>query len=204
MSENLIIVFAKNRTLGKVKTRLAKTIGDHAALEVYTHLFNITQQESIKTKHCDLHIYYSDVAEKSSWSNAEVFIQTGDNIGERMMNAFDDGFSKGYKRIVGIGSDLPDLKSGIMETALKVLETSDTVFGPSEDGGYYLIGMTKSMPFIFLNKPWSTDQLLNITVKELKEKKYSVKKLMTLNDIDDINDLKRSSISKLFQHLYSP
>lgn len=202
MSENLLIVFAKNIVLGKVKTRLAKTVGDTAAFEVYKHLFNITQRESLKAKNCDLHIYYSDVVINSAWPNTEKFVQKGNDLGERMMNAFEDGFSKGYKRIIGVGSDLPDLSAEVMQLGLKALETNDTVFGPSEDGGYYLIGMRQSTPCIFQNKPWSTDQLLKITLAELAEKGYSTQQLITLNDVDDIDDLKASSIAADFKHLF--
>lgn len=201
MSENLIVVFAKNIILGKVKTRLAKTVGDTAAVDVYKHLFTITERETLKAQNCDLHIYFSDVVIQSVWPNTEKFVQTGNDLGERMMNAFEDGFSKGYKRIIGVGSDLPDLSAEIMEAGLKALETNDTVFGPSEDGGYYLIGMRQSTPCIFQNKPWSTDQLLNITLAELAEKGYSTKQLITLNDVDDIDDLKASSIAADFKHL---
>ncbi|MGB0915147.1 MAG: TIGR04282 family arsenosugar biosynthesis glycosyltransferase [Crocinitomicaceae bacterium] len=202
MSDNLLIVFAKNIILGKVKTRLAKTVGDNAAFEVYKRLFDITQQESLKAKNCDLHVYFSDVVIESAWPNTEKFVQSGDDLGQRMMNAFEDGFAKGYKRIIGVGSDLPDLTAEVMESGLKALKSSDTVFGPSEDGGYYLIGMRQSTPCIFENKPWSTEELLNITLAELQENGYSTETLITLNDIDNIEDLKASSIAKEFKHLF--
>jgi uncharacterized protein len=202
MSENLIIVFAKNIVLGKVKTRLAKTVGDNAAFEVYKHLFDTTQRESLKASNCDLHVYFSDVVIQSAWPNTEKFVQQGTDLGERMFNAFEAGFSKGYKRIIGVGSDLPDLTASIMEAGLTALETHDTVFGPSEDGGYYLIGMRQSTPCIFQNKPWSTDQLLNITLSELTENGISTAILETLNDVDDIDDLKASSIANEFSHLF--
>jgi hypothetical protein len=119
-----------------------------------------------------------------------------------MMNAFENGFKKRYKRIIGVGSDLPDLSAEIMESALRALESNDTVFGPSEDGGYYLIGMRQSTPCVFKNKPWSSSKLLKVTTKELMKKGYSTTQLIKLNDIDNIDDLKRSSISKEFQYLF--
>ena len=119
-----------------------------------------------------------------------------------MMNAFEFGFKKGYKHIIGIGSDLPDLKAELLDLAIKKLKTSDTVMGPSFDGGYYLIGMKKFMPFLFQNKPWSENNLLKITAKEILQKGYSLDKLTLLNDIDNIEDLKNSSISKVFESLF--
>ena len=203
MSENLVIVFVKNVALGKVKTRLAKAIGDYEALNVYKYLLNITESESLKVKNSDLHIYFSDKTIESFWPKKEKFIQSGKNLGERMMNAFEFGFKKGYKRIIGIGSDLPDIKAELLDLAIKKLDTSDTVLGPSHDGGYYLIGMNKFMPFIFENKPWSRNNLFKKTTQEILEKGYSLDKLTLLNDIDNIDDLKNSSISKVFENLFN-
>ena len=202
MSENLVIIFVKNVTLGKVKTRLAKSIGDDEAFNVYQYLFNITESESLKVKNSDLHIYFSDKIIESVWPKKEKFIQSGNDLGERMMNAFEFGFKKDYKHIIGIGSDLPDLKAELLDLAIKKLKTSDTVIGPSFDGGYYLIGMKKFMPFLFQNKPFDENNLLKITAKEILQKGYSLDKLTLLNDIDNIEDLKNSSISKVFESLF--
>lgn len=200
-SENLLIVFAKNIVLGKVKTRLAKTIGDTHAFNVYRHLVDITEKESLKMEDCDVHIYFSDVVLNALWPNNEKFVQRGNDLGERMMNAFDDSFKLGYKRVIGIGSDLPDLSSEIMTQGLKELESNNTVFGPSEDGGYYLVGMTRLIPEIFIDKAWSTETLLNITKLELVELGYSCALLEELNDVDTIEDLKNSSIADQFDYL---
>lgn len=200
-SENLLIVFAKNSVLGKVKTRLAKTIGDTEAFNVYRLLVEITETESLKMENCDVHIHFSDIVLKDSWPNSEKFVQHGNDLGERMMNAFDASFKRGYKRVIGIGSDLPDLSAEIMTQGLKALETSDTVFGPSEDGGYYLIGLTKLIHEIFINKAWSTESLMEDTKNELIQSGHSIKLLMELNDVDTIEDLRKSSIAEKFKHL---
>ena len=135
------------------------------------------------------------------WPNNEKFVQRGNDLGERMMNAFDDSFNKGYKRVIGVGSDLPDLSAEIMTQGIEQLKENDTVFGPSEDGGYYLIGMTKLIPQIFENKAWSTESLLDDTQIELKELGYSIELLQTLNDVDTIEDLRNSSIAERFSEL---
>lgn len=200
-SENLLIVFAKNIVLGKVKTRLAKTVGDAEAFNVYAHLVEITERESLKMEHCDVHVHFSDVILKALWPNNQKYVQVGNGLGERMMNAFDASFKLGYKRVIGIGSDLPDLTSEVMIRGLKVLESNDTVFGPSEDGGYYLIGMNQMIPEIFIDKAWSTESLLDVTKTELKERGYSCELLEELNDVDTIEDLKASSIAEKFSYL---
>lgn len=201
MEQNLVIVFAKNILLGSVKTRLAKTVGDQAAFDVYKYLVEITERETNAITNAHVHIYWSDVIIPQKWSEKEKFVQSGTDLGERMMNAFKSGFDKGYKHIIGVGADLPDLSSKIIEQGLSALENNDTVFGPSEDGGYYLIGMNQMIPCIFENKPWSTDNLLEITRNELEKNGYSVHLLKELNDVDTLEDLKKSSISDKFNYL---
>lgn len=202
MSKKLLIVFVKNILLGKVKTRLAKTIGNQAAFEVYKHLVGITESETSKIKNCDVHIYFSDVIIDEKWLNQQKFVQHGDDLGERMMNAFKHGFDLGYENVVGIGSDLPDLNAEIINQGFEKLNSNDAVFGPSEDGGYYLIGMNKLLQCAFENKQWSTENLLSITIDELQEANNSVAQLTTLNDIDTLEDLKSSSISNNFKDYF--
>lgn len=201
MKKNLIIVFAKNIVLGKVKTRLAKNVGDEAAFNVYKYLIDITHKETTKINECDVHIYFSDVVSNTLWNNNEKFVQKGTDLGERMFNAFKDSFDRGYTNIIGVGADLPDLNAEIMLKGLERLKTNDTVFGPSEDGGYYLIGMNQLIPEVFENKSWSTDLLLKETITELKKLSYSTHFLEELNDVDTIEDLAASSIAKKFKHL---
>jgi rSAM/selenodomain-associated transferase 1 len=200
-AENLLIVFVKNAIRGKVKTRLAQSIGDEEALNVYRHLVRITERESLKLSHCDVHIYFTENEQSTFWPNNKKFVQFGDDLGKRMMNAFQNGFNSGYKKIIAIGSDLPDLKVEIMSEGLKALDFNDTVFGPAEDGGYYLVGMKRIIPEIFINKRWSDPSLLVATTDELKRIGYSFELLFPLNDVDTVEDLKKSSIALKFKHL---
>jgi len=194
----LLIVFAKNIVLGKVKTRLAKTQGDAFAFNVYSRLVDITERESLRVENADVHVYFSDVVINSKWPNEQKSVQQGESLGDRMKHAFQQGFDAGYERIIGVGADLPDLSAEVMQEGLASLENHDTVFGPSEDGGYYLIGMRTMIPQIFENKPWSTDTLLDLTVEELTSLEYSTAKLRMLNDVDTIEDLKASWLGAEF------
>lgn len=199
--DQLLIIFAKNIILGKVKTRLAKTVGDTAAFNVYRRLVAITEQESLKLEHTDVHVYFTDVVLNALWPNNEKFVQKGADLGERMRGAFQHGFDLGYKRIIGIGTDLPDLNAAVMQEGLRALKNTDCVFGPSEDGGYYLIGMNQMIPAIFDNKPWSTEILLDLTLNELNSLNHSTTLLPTLNDIDTVEDLRASSLAAEFPEL---
>jgi rSAM/selenodomain-associated transferase 1 len=199
MSKNLLIVFVKNKKLGQVKTRLAKSIGNEAAFEIYKILIEKTEL-AIRDLEMDKHIYFSDTVIETEWKNNFKTVQEGHDLGERMKNAFKDGFNKGYEKIVLIGSDLPDITSEIIINAFETLNKKEMVVGPAEDGGYYLIGMKRLHEFVFDNKPWSTAVLLDDTLKELKTNTISVHLLKTLNDIDTFEDLKASSIYKTFLH----
>lgn len=190
MTKDLLIVFVKNIKLGKVKTRLAKTIGDENAFEIYKALVEITEKAT-QNLSVDIRIYFSDVIVNSKWQGFKKYVQVGGDLGERMKNAFKTGFEDGYQRIVLIGSDLPTISDKIITNAFKELEGNSVVFGPAEDGGYYLIGLTKLYGTIFTNKPWSKENLLKITLAELQSNKIDVSLIETLNDIDTFEDLKQ-------------
>ena len=195
MTKSLVIVFVKNIKLGTVKTRLAKTIGDFGAFEVYSELVKITENAT-QNLAVDKRIYFSNAVVETKWQKEYKTVQNGKNLGERMQNAFNDGFSDGYKHIVLIGSDLPDINSEHILNGLEALKTNDVVFGPAEDGGYYLVGLSKMNAQIFQNKPWSQPELLSITLKELEQNNASVGILETLNDIDTYDDLIASDFYK--------
>ncbi|MDH7911872.1 TIGR04282 family arsenosugar biosynthesis glycosyltransferase [Winogradskyella sp. SYSU M77433] len=195
MTEALVIVFVKNIKLGKVKTRLAKTIGDHGAFEVYKELVKITKNAT-ETLGYDKHIYFSDTVIDNKWKNDFKTTQKGEDLGERMLNAFKNGFEAGYKKIVLIGSDLPEINADHIKIGIETLDNNEVVFGPAEDGGYYLVGMSSLIEDIFLNKPWSQPSLLKTTLQELHNLNISVGILDVLNDIDTYEDLIASDFYK--------
>ena len=200
MSKNLLIVFVKNIKLGKVKTRLAKTIGNQGAFEVYKELVQITENVTNELT-LDKRIYFSDVVIDTKWKNDYKIVQQGETLGDRMKNAFHDGFKAGYKNIILIGSDLPSLTSSIINKGFDELENNEVVFGPAEDGGYYLVGFSNMKDYVFENKPWSQPNLLDITKKELQKNNTSFDLLETLNDIDNIEDLQNSILKNKFSSL---
>lgn len=196
MTDALVIVFVKNIKLGTVKTRLAKTIGDIGAFEVYSELVKITEKATEKLD-IDKRIYFSNSVVDTKWKNDFKTVQNGVDLGERMLNAFKEGFEVGYKKIVLIGSDLPDLNETYITKGIEALNENDVVFGPAEDGGYYLIGLSKIEESIFKNKPWSQPNLLKQTLQELQRLQITVSTLEPLNDIDTYEDLIASNFYKL-------
>jgi len=201
MKKRALIIFVKNILLGKVKTRLAKTVGDYGAFEVYKYLVDRTEKETIELEGVDLKVYFSDTIIESKWGGHEKFVQEGADLGDRMLAAFQKCFSDGYEEVIIIGSDLPDIESNSITEAFELLSGQDAVIGPARDGGYYLFGMNKLIEPSFKNKSWSSENLLEETQTELEELGYNFSLLEELNDIDTIEDLNESSIASKFEHL---
>jgi rSAM/selenodomain-associated transferase 1 len=188
------MVFVRNPELGRVKTRLAKTIGDQAALEIYEILSKHTA-EIISEIDSDKLIFYSEkIQDNDIWTviNCKKQIQTKGDLGQKMLDAFQYGFSLGYKKIIIIGSDLYSLRPKHIESAFEQLENYDVVIGPALDGGYYLLGLNSVIPEIFKQKQWSTSSILKDTLSDLK--KFNVNLLEPLNDIDTYEDLKKEPL----------
>ena len=188
---NALIIFIKNPVAGQVKTRLAESIGDNKALRVYKQLLKYTRNLTDYLQ-SDKLLFYSDFIDKDDdWDNAiySKNLQTGNDLGEKMLNAFVTTFHLGYKKAVIIGSDCVELTREIIENAFYLLETNDVVIGPAKDGGYYLLGMNQLYPEIFKEKSWSAPKLLNETIRTIKEKGLNYQQLQVLNDIDELKDL---------------
>ena len=193
MKTNALLIFTRNPELGKVKTRLAKTIGNEKALTVYKDLLLHTRNET-QAIDCDKFVFYdSEIVENDIWSGTsyQKKLQSNGDLGQRMHDAFKTLFEMGYSNCIIVGSDLFDLKAIIIETAFKELLNHEVVIGPAEDGGYYLLGLKKDDHAIFQNKDWGTASVFKATMRDLENKKIGL--LDTLNDIDTFEDLERSS-----------
>lgn len=186
-----LIIFIRNLVPGNVKTRLANGIGNEAALEVYKKLLHHTQVIT-RQINCHKFVYYSDsITDYDIWENKDYFkrVQRGDDLGERMLNAFKEIFEMGYTKPVIIGSDCFELSSSGIEQAFHLLENYDAVLGPAADGGYYLLGLKRVLQNLFENKNWSTSSVLADSVADLRGSHSSYFLLPVLRDIDKIEDL---------------
>lgn len=187
-TNRLLLIFSKNPVPGRCKTRLAKTIGDVAATEIYKVLLRHT---ALITEPLDAikEVHYSDFVEEDDMFS-ETFIkkvQSGNDLGEKMKNAFAKGFQQGYQHIIIIGTDLLDITTEDINKAFNALKTYDYVLGPAEDGGYYLLGMNKLNSTLFENKDWSSNTVLQDTLIDLKTEHIAL--LDERNDIDTYEDL---------------
>jgi len=181
-----VIVFVKNPELGKVKTRLAETMGDEKALEIYNKLLGYTRDVLLELKDTRRYIYYSSFIDTSdNWSNDnfDKKLQIAGGLGDKMSLAFQETF-EACDEVIIIGSDCPQLTSAHLEDAFLQLKTNDIVIGPSHDGGYYLLGMKTLYPELFEDMQWSTDTVFEETLRRVKSLELKVDELEMLSDID--------------------
>jgi len=188
MEDCALIIFIKNPELGKVKTRIAKDVGDQTALSIYHRLLDHTRTvtHSLKFKK---YLYYSEEILDDEWSEDHYhkMLQKGTDLGEKMLDAFIEALSY-HKKAVIIGSDCIYLTPSIISEAFAQLDSHDKVIGPARDGGYYLLGMKQTQTNLFINVPWSSGNEFNITKQRIIQQRSSLHELETLNDIDHIGD----------------
>lgn len=193
-NDSLLIIFYRNPELGKVKTRLARTIGNEKALAIYLKLSSYTRQITEQLA-IDKQVYYSEFADtEDHWPNSsyQKKVQHGSDLGDKMNNAFASAFATGYKSVCIIGTDCIELTSPMITTAFDQLLTHDAVIGPAVDGGYYLLGMNKLHSEVFKNKSWSESSVCADTIVDFENLKLSFSLLETLPDIDEESDLLKS------------
>ncbi len=187
--KELLMIFTRNPELGKCKTRLAASVGDQTALDIYNFLLEHTAAIT-KGLETDKRVYFSEIIGREGPWDETVFqksLQQGEDLGERMSRAFEEGFAEGYERILIIGSDMYDLREEDLRLAFTILEDRDFVIGPALDGGYYLLGMKRFYPSLFRNKKWGGPNVLKDTMKDLRGE--SCELLEVKNDVDVLEDI---------------
>lgn len=202
-AEDALMIFVKYPEPGKVKTRLAKTLGAKEAARLY----RVMAEDVIRRLGTNVHgkydtIIFFDPPDRASdikdWlgSGRSYTPQSGRDLGEKLANAFRTVFDLGARRAVVIGTDCLSITGEIITGALQHLEKKDVVIGPAEDGGYYLLGLSRNIPELFGSVDWSTDKVFRQTVEKAKRLGLSYTTLERLKDLDEYSDI---SISH--QHL---
>lgn len=189
--KGLLMVYAKNPVLGTAKTRLAASVGNEKALEIYKFLLQHTATITTNSN-CDRRVFYSNYTESGDMFSDQDFsktIQIEGDLGQKMYAGFEQSFQEGYQRVVIIGSDCYELSTEIIERAFDALNKHDFVIGPAKDGGYYLLGMRQLESAVFRNKKWSQERLYHDTIIDLEVLGYSYVELPLLSDVDYLEDL---------------
>ena len=191
-----LIIFAREPILGKVKTRLAASIGDRAAAELYESMLLDVLKGVRQLNGVDAVVYWA-CEEESLPLLAEKYgcrsrRQRPGNLGQRMEGAFEEMFADGCDLCCIIGSDAPDLPPSYILEAYRLLAEpqTDIVIGPCSDGGYYLLGMRQSWPQLFTSILWSSAAVLEQSLAAAEGSGLPVSMLPVWQDIDTLEDLR--------------
>ena len=195
-----LLYFVKYPEPGKVKTRLARTIGHEAAAALYRKLAekNFRVLQSLKNSKFETCVVFDPPEAElqiRTWlkgNNCVYLAQRGVDLGERLANAFQSAFEGGAGKAMAIGSDTLDFKSQFIEQTSELLDSKEVVIGPAKDGGYYLVGLSRPEFFIFKDIPWSTPGVLPVTLKRVEECRLTWGLLPELEDLDEPKDLNLS------------
>jgi rSAM/selenodomain-associated transferase 1 len=196
MAQNLVIMFAKHPEPGRVKTRLAAELGDAEAVRVYRAC---TELVIAAVARGGINEYAVAIAcwppekinEMRQWlgPDARIITQQGHDLGSRMHHAFTEGFAGGHKKISIIGADCPAVTRELLAQALAMLDSAEVVIGPAADGGYYLMGLRRSIHALFEGIAWSSELVCRQTLAICSRLHLTYALLPVLRDIDRADDL---------------
>lgn len=187
---DILLLFIRNPRLGKVKTRLARTVGDAEALHIYRILLEKTRQAALGVQ-AERWLFYSDFMETGDdWpeTHFQKKVQSGGDLGDRMEQAFQQAFDAGAGKVLIIGSDCPGLTGWLLQEAFDRLDNADFVLGPTPDGGYYLLGMKRMEDSLFRGITWSTDVVRAETLEKIQAAGGRCLLLPELSDVDTEED----------------
>jgi len=190
-----ILFFTKWPQAGQVKTRLSKDVGAEHGTRLYT-LFVEDLAETLKRSEAQIICCFHPAERKEAFrrwlgSGFRYLAQEGQGLGERLEHAFVHAYSLGFDRVIVIGSDSPDLPASLLDRALESLKCHNAVIGPSDDGGYYLIGFHVDIfcPSVFRDIEWSTERVFDQTLRKLNQAEVDVQMLPKWQDVDTGRDL---------------
>jgi len=191
-------VFAKHWMPGKVKTRLAATIGPEKSAAIYKaflveqilHFAEMPEAEIVFAPE-DSAAHFSDLLTHLQSPGWSLHPQGEGDLGDRMQRFFARAFADGFAKATLVGSDTPTLPISFLRQADELLNIHDVVLGPTEDGGYYLVAAKASVPLIFTEISWSSDQVWRQTIAKLQEHRVRFAVLPVWYDVDDADDLHR-------------
>jgi len=191
-----LIVFSRYPEPGKTKTRMIPALGASGAAELQRTMTEHTlhnAQQLLSEREVNIEVHFTGGSQQlmAAWLGEDIkyILQVSGDLGHKMQSAFDNAFQMGSQRVLIIGIDCPDINQVILNEAFNSLEKNDLVLGVAEDGGYYLIGLKNTIPQLFHNIDWGTDQVLNQTNNIAQQFKLDVHYLTTLSDVDRPEDL---------------
>jgi uncharacterized protein len=191
---NALIVVVKNPIPGQVKTRLCSRYTADQAAAIYTAFVKDTLEMVREIDGVTRVIAYdppdSEAKVRALFGNDFLYVpQVQADLGQRMYHALRQQLAFGAESAILIGTDIPSLPASMITRAFEVLADRDVVLGPSTDGGYYLVGMSRLCPDMFLDMLWSTSEVFSRTVQNLEKNSYSYGLVDPWSDVDSPEDL---------------
>lgn len=192
-----VAIFAKAPVAGRVKTRLVPPLTLEEAAAVARACLETTLRRFVRAVDAAFTLFLdgeADPALRALAAELDVPIvsQVGADLGARLETAFRYLHEGGALKTLAIGSDSPTLDPSWIASAIADLDTHDVVIGPTEDGGYYLIGVRGTVEGIFNDIPWSTDGVARATLERARTLGLSVRQLPRWYDVDDLASLRRA------------
>ena len=195
MNDAVLCIFTKSPIPGQVKTRLIPALGKEGACKLYEDLIINTLKLAMTIGFAEVRLYCTPsithpfLKACADKFDVQLHLQEGDDLGARMDNALSDSLDK-FDYALVIGCDCPWMKNEDLQQALMLLSTGQkVVLGPAADGGYYLLGLDSSMPFLFKNMRWGEPSVLSETKERLKNAGLSWSELDEHRDLDRPEDL---------------
>lgn len=199
LADTALVIIARYPEVGKTKTRLARSIGDEATVQLYAAFLTDLAQRfadqeydvywTFTPAHVDYAAFIATLV--PAWtSSMTCFPQQGADLGERLLYAFQWMHTQGYQNTILIGSDSPHISRNTITNARAALNEADVVLGPSDDGGYYLIAMHEPHD-VFSGIPMSTGIVTQRTIEQAERQGLTVQCIDPLFDIDELPDLVR-------------
>jgi rSAM/selenodomain-associated transferase 1 len=195
--DSVILIFAKAPISGSVKTRLIPHIGEKAAAATYRFLMYRLVNELATEKLANIEVWclpdmeHPDFYHIRSILDCSLFNQVGDDLGQRMSHAVKNAFRR-YQYVILIGIDCPELSKDYLKQAIfRLKKGSEVVIGPAEDGGYVLLGLSKTLPCLFDRLPWGNHRVLEMTRNCLRDNGWVWHELPEMWDVDRPEDLDR-------------
>lgn len=196
LKKNALIIFSKAPRPGTVKTRMQPELSPDQSRTLYMAMVEDLTATFANADSFNLLIHYwpTDAGpEMEHWLGADKHFtpQHEGNLGAKMHLAFADVLNSGYEKVAIIGSDLPSLNENDIESAYQLLDAHDAVFGPTDDGGYYLVALKNAQPVLFESVEWSTPAVFEQTLANAQRANLSVGQLIEKRDIDNIEEVQR-------------
>lgn len=196
-----LLIFARRPCPGRVKTRLSPVLTPHEAAGLYDCMVRDVVARTAAQQVDARFLFFEDDGEAKGYfrgldERLLLLPQEGAGLGERLANAFDVVFRRGFRIAAVIGADSPDLPVEFIKAAFEQLEAGavDVAFGPTEDGGYYLAGLREPHPELFRDVPWSTEQVLAVSLQRASEIGLRPTLLPCWYDVDEPADLLRPGL----------